>query len=115
MKKISTKSILKKIFKGKSDKQMTKKVKKKKVTKVKKVVKPKTKKVKKVAVKKTKKTLKKISNKSTKLKKVSKNTETPDETKVDNLRISKTNEVKPEIKKVKKQETEKRELRILHK
>ena len=91
---------------------MTKKVKKKKVTKVKKVVKPKTKKVKKVVVKKTKKVLKKIPNKSPKIKKVSKTTETPDEPKVDNLRISKTNEVKPEIKKVKKQETEKREFKI---
>ena len=112
MSKISTKSILKKIFKGKSDKEMTKKVKKKKVTKVKKVVKPKTKKVKKVVVKKAKKVLKKIPNKSPKIKKVSKSTETPDEPKVDNLRISKTNEVKPEIKKVKKQETEKREFKI---
>ena len=112
MSKISTKSILKKIFKGKSDKEMTKKVKKKKVTKVKKVVKPKTKKVKKVVVKKTKKVLKKILNKSSKIKKVSKTTETPDEPKIDNLRISKTNEVKPEIKKVKKQETEKREFKI---
>jgi CarD family transcriptional regulator len=112
MSKISTKSILKKIFKGKSDKIMTKKVKKKKVTKVKKVVKPKTKKVKKVVVKKAKKVLKKIPNKSPKIKKVSKTTETPDEPKVDNLRISKTNEVKPEIKKVKKQETEKREFKI---
>ena len=91
---------------------MTKKVKKKKVTKVKKVVKPKTKKVKKVAIKKTKKVLKKIPNKSAKIKKVSKTTDTPDEPKVDNLRISKTNEVKPEIKKVKKQETEKREFKI---
>ena len=112
MSKISTKSILKKIFKGKSDKEMTKKVKKKKVTKVKKVVKTKTKKVKKVVVKKAKKILKKIPNKSPKIKKVSKTTETPDEPKVDNLRISKTNEVKPEIKKVKKQETEKREFKI---
>ena len=112
MSKISTKSILKKIFKGKSDKEMTKKVKKKKVTKVKKVVKSKTKKVKKVVVKKTKKVSKKIPNKSPKIKKVSKTTETPDEPKVDNLRISKTNEVKPEIKKVKKQETEKREFKI---
>ena len=34
------------------------------------------------------------------------------EPKVDNLRISKTNEVKPEIKKVRKQETEKREYKI---
>ena len=112
MSKISTKSILKKIFKGKSDKEMTKKVKKKKVTKVKKVVKTKTKKVKKVVVKKAKKVLKKIPNKSPKIKKISKTTETPDEPKVDNLRISKTNEVKPEIKKVKKQETEKREFKI---
>ena len=91
---------------------MTKKVKKKKVTKVKKVVKPKTKKAKKVVVKKTKKVSKKIPNKSPKIKKVSKTTETPDEPKVDNLRISKTNEVKPEIKKVKKQETEKREYKV---
>ena len=105
------KNILKKIFKGKSDKEMTKKVKKKKVTKVKKVVKPKTKKVKKV-IKKTKKVSKKIPNKSPKIKKVSKTPKTPDEPKVDNLRISKTNEVKPEIKKVKKQETEKREFKI---
>ncbi|WP_440912920.1 CarD family transcriptional regulator [Candidatus Pelagibacter sp.] len=112
MSKISTKSILKKIFKGKSDKEMKKKVKKKKVTKVKKVVKPKTKKAKKAVVKKTKKVSKKIPNKSPKIKKVSKTTETPDEPKVDNLRISKTNEVKPEIKKVKKQETEKREFKI---
>ncbi|WP_440655206.1 CarD family transcriptional regulator [Candidatus Pelagibacter sp. HIMB1506] len=112
MSKISTKSILKKIFKGKSDKEMAKKVKKKKVTKVKKVVKSKTKKTKKVVVKKAKKVLKKIPNKSSKIKKVSKITETPDEPKVDNLRISKTNEVKPEIKKVKKQETEKREFKI---
>ena len=112
MSKISTKSILKKIFKGKSDKKMAKKVKKKKVAKVKKVLKPKTKKVKKVVVKKTKKVSKKIPNKSPKIKKVSKTTETPNEQKVDNLRISKTNEVKPEIKKVKKQETEKREFKI---
>ncbi len=109
MSKISTKSILKKIFKGKSDKEMKKKVKKKKVTKVKKVV---VKKTKKVVVKKTKKVSKKIPNKSPKIKKVPKTTETSDEPKVDNLRISKTNEVKPEIKKVKKQETEKREFKI---
>ena len=91
---------------------MAKKGKKKKVTKVKKVTKPKTKKVKKVVVKKIKKVSKKIPNKSPKIKKVSKTTETPDESKVDNLRISKSNEVKPEIKKVKKQETEKREFKI---
>ena len=112
MKKISTKSILKKIFKGKSEKEMAKKVKKKKVTKVKKVIKPKNKKSKKVLVKKTKKILKKIPNKTPKLKKISKTNETNNEQKVDNLRISKSNEVKPEIKKVKKQETEKREFKI---
>ncbi len=112
MRKISTKSILKKIFKGKSEKEMKKKVKKKKVTKVKKVAKPKTKKLKKVSAKKNKKVLKKIPNKSAKLKKVEKTTQRSDETKVDNLRISKTNEIKPEIKKVKKQETEKREFKI---
>ena len=69
MSKISTKNILKKIFKGKTDKKVKKKVSKKKVVKAKK-----TKKAKKI--------------------------------------ISKTNEVKPEIKKVKKQETEKREYKI---
>ena len=112
MKKISTKSILRKIFKGKSEKKMAKKVKKKKVTKVKKVVKPKNKKSKKVVVKKTKKILKKVPNKSHKLKKISKTNEKNNEPKVDNLRISKSNEIKPEIKKVKKQETEKREFKI---
>ncbi len=112
MNKISTKSILKKIFKSKSEKEMKKKVKKKKVAKVKKVIKPKTKKIKKVSLKKTKKVQKKVSSKSPKLKKITKNNETSDEPKVDNLRISKTNEVKPEIKKVKKQETEKREFKI---
>ena len=82
MSKISTKSILKKIFKGKSDKEMAKKVKKKKVTKDKKAVKP-----------KTKKDSKKIPNKSPKIKKVSKTIETKDEPKVDNFRISKTNKL----------------------
>ena len=93
MSKISTKNILKKIFKGKTDKKVKKKVSKKKVVKA----------------KKTKKTKKIISKK---IKKVVKITETTAEPKVDNLRISKTNEVKPEIKKVKKQETEKREYKI---
>ena len=109
MSKISTKNILKKIFKAKPIKKVKKKVTvKKKVGKTKKVTKDKIKKVKKVVVKKTKKISKKItpkpikSNKTTKL----------SETKVDNLRISKSNEVKPEIKKVKKQDTEKREYKI---
>ena len=108
MSKISTKNILKKIFKAKPIKKVKKKVTVKKVGKTKKVTKDKIKKVKKVVVKKTKKISKKItpkpikSNKTTKL----------SEPKVDNLRISKSNEVKPEIKKVKKQDTEKREYKI---
>ena len=108
MSKISTKNILKKIFKAKPIKKVKKKVTVKKVCKTKKVTKDKIKKVKKVVVKKTKKISKKItpkpikSNKTTKL----------SEPKVDNLRISKSNEVKPEIKKVKKQDTEKREYKI---
>ena len=108
MSKISTKNILKKIFKAKPIKKVKKKVTVKKVGKTKKVTKDKIKKVKKVVVKKTKKISKKItpkpikSNKTTKL----------SEPKVDNLRISKSNEVKPEIKKVKKQNTEKREYKI---
>jgi len=110
MKKISTKNILKKIFKGKSDYKVKKKVTKKKVTKVKKFVK--TKKIKKIVPKKTKKITKKILTKKTKNKKTSKNEETIAEPKIDNLRISKTNEVKPEIKKVKKQESEKREFKV---
>jgi len=108
MSKISTKNILKKIFKAKPIKKVKKKVTVKKVGKTKKVTKDKIKKVKKVVVKKTKKISKKItpkpikSNKTTKL----------SEPKVDNLRISKSNEVKPEIKKVRKQDTEKREYKI---
>ena len=111
MSKISTKNILKKIFKSKTEKKVKKKVAKKVI---KKVVKPKkVKKVaKKIAPKKTKKIINRTSSKITKIKKVSKKSETQEEAKVDNLRISKSNEVKPEIKKVKKQETEKREYKI---
>ena len=107
MSKISTKNILKKIFKSKTDKKVKKKVSKKKVVKAKKV-----KKAKKIISKKTKKVAKKVSPKLTKTKKNVKVEEKTAEPKVDNLRISKTNEVKPEIKKVKKQETEKREYKI---
>ena len=99
MSKISTKSILKKIFKTKSSKKVKKKVAKKPV------------KVKKVAIKKP--TSKKIIKpKITSIKKTVKPVEENVEIKTDNLRISKSNEVKPEIKKVKKQETEKREYKI---
>jgi CarD family transcriptional regulator len=67
---------------------------------------------KKVVAKKTKIASKKISPKVTKAKKIIKTAEIKEEAKVDNLRISKSNEVKPEIKKVKKQETEKRQYKI---
>ena len=101
MSKISTKNILKKIFKSKSEKKVKKKVNKDKAKKTKKVI-----------AKKKKKVSKKITPKITKAKKVIKVSKIKEETKVDNLRISKSNEVKPEIKKVKKQETEKREYKI---
>ena len=99
MSKISTKNILKKIFKTKSPKKVKKKVAKKPA------------KVKKVA--KKKQTITKIVKpKITAIKKSVKPVEENTEIKTDNLRISKSNEVKPEIKKVKKQETEKREYKI---
>ncbi len=106
MSKISTKNILKKIFNRKAEKKVKKKVAKKKVAKIK------QKKTKKIITKKIKKVSKKVPTKSIKPKTNKKTVSTPTETKVDNLRISKTNEVKPEIKKVKKQETEKREFKI---
>ena len=112
MSKISTKNILKKIFKAKPEKKVKKKTAAKKVSKTKKVTKNKIKKVKKVIIKKTKKVSKKITQKLTKSKKVIKASESKEETKLDNLRISKSNEIKPEILKVKKQETEKREYKI---
>ncbi len=110
MKKINTKNILKKIFKGKTTSKSKKKVSKKKVTKAKKNTK--SNKTKKIITKKTKKIIKKISPKIVKTKKKNKAVEPTPEPKVDNLRISKSNEIKPEIKKVKKQETEKREYKI---
>ena len=114
MSKISTKNILKKIYKAKPKKKVKKKVVVKKVTKAKKLVKEKAKKTKKVVTKKKTKVSKKISPKPKpiKIKKKAKVTGVKEEPKVDNLRISKSNEIKPEIKKVKKQETEKREYKI---
>ena len=97
MSKISLKNILKKTFKKKSNKKIKKKV-AKKYTKIKK----KTFKIKKKILKS-----KKIHTKK-QIKKDEKNSEIKSE----NLRISKGNEVKPEIKKVKKQATEKREYKI---
>ena len=99
MNKISLKNILKKTFK-KNKKKVTKKVAKKVTKKVTKEKKNLSQKIIKTKVKKpiSKKTAKKIENKS--------------EIKSDNLRIPKSNEIKPEIKKVKKQDTEKREYKI---
>ena len=94
MSKISLKNILKKTFKKKTSKKTKKKATKKKVVKVKKV--------KKILSKK------KVNKKVNKGKKI----EQPPEIKTDNLRISKNNELKPEIKKVKKQETEKKEYKV---
>ena len=86
MKKINLKNILKKTFKKK---------------KVKKSIKTKT--VKKKAVKKVLKKNKKIVKVSTKPLK---------EKKVENLRIPKNNEIKPEIKKIKKQDSAKKEYKV---
>jgi CarD family transcriptional regulator len=91
MKKISLKNILKKTFKSK-----VKKVKKIKIFKKKKVI------------KKVKKISKKISKKNLKPIKVVKAINVENK-KIDNLRIPKSNEQKPQIKKIKKQETEKKE------
>ena len=88
MKKINLKSILKKTFNKKVSKKAPKKVKK----------------IKKVELKKIKKIVKiKVQKKNkTKQKEAEKNV---------SLRISKQNELKPEIKKIKKQETEKKEFK----
>ena len=93
MKKINLKNILKKTFKKQ------KKVKKKVTKKTKNL----SKKSKKLITTKIKKPLNK--------KVVKKNLDKL-KPKVDNLRIPKSNEIKPEIKKVKKQDTEKREYKI---
>ena len=98
MKKISLKNILKKTFKKKS--KIKKKIIKKKAIKSK----PKI-------IKKIKKDIK-TKFKKTSLKKAQKSEKTSVDQKGENLRISKSNELKPEIKKVKKQETAKREYKI---
>ena len=95
MKKISLINTLKKTFNKKTKvKQKKKKVIKKKIKKV-------TKKKKKIDIQKVKKKSTKSTNK-----KIEKNTDT--ETNTNLLRIPKNNEQRPEIKKVKKQQTEKR-------
>ncbi len=95
------KNILKKILNNKKKKKVVKK----KVKKVKKVVKPK--KVSKIVK------LKKVSKELDK-KKIPKDLKKKDkvEVKTDPLRIPKNNEQKPEIKKVKKQDTEKRLFKV---
>jgi len=105
MRKINSTNILKKIFNKTSVKKNKKKTSSKlvKKTKIKKTVK------KTVSSKKTKVI------KSVKIKKNSKKKLIALEKVVpknDNLRISKNNEVKPEIKKIKKQNTEKREYKV---
>jgi len=118
MKKTSTTNILAKIFKKTPEKKVTQKAKVVKAAKVKVKQKTKAKVVKTATIKVKQKTKTKVV-KATKVK-VKKNLKTvakksvPEkvEIKNDNLRISKNNEVKPEIKKVKKQETEKREYKV---
>ena len=114
MKKISSTNILTKIFKKTPEKKVKKKSTPKTATKV----------IKKTNAKEVKKNISKKKPKSKATIKVKKNLKTTSKTstknlvpqkievKTDNLRISKSNEVKPEIKKVKKQETEKREYKI---
>ncbi len=99
MSKISLKSILKKTFKKNTKKKIKKNVTKKKIIKFKKL----PKKPKKIIQSKIKKKV---------TKKLTKKSEKNIEVKTDNLRISKSNEVKPEIKKVKKQESEKKEYKV---
>ena len=91
MSKISLKNILKKTFKNRSNKKAKKKAPKKKF--------------KKSSTKKTKRII--VKNKTAKL-----STTKKVEAKSDNLRIPKSNETKPEIKKIKKQSTEKREYKV---
>ena len=94
MSRISLRNILKKTFKKKIKKSVKKKVSKKKIIKVKKIK------------KKSQKIVK------SKIKEVPKKDSKKIEQKNDNLRIPKSNEIKPEIKKVKKQNTEKREYKV---
>jgi len=106
MKKTSTTNILAKIFKKTPEKKVKKKAKTKAVKTTKAKIKKNLKTTKTKVVKSTTKKIKKN------LKKVPKNS-APVKTEVtNNLRISKSNEVKPEIIKVKKQETEKREYKV---
>ena len=96
MSKINLKNILRKTF-NKKTKKKSNKITKKKVIKTKKVV-----------SKKYKKNIKKL-KKVKLIKSLPKKIDEKPNIKSDNLRIPKSNEAKPEIKKVKKQETAKKE------
>ncbi|MDC0569452.1 transcriptional regulator [Candidatus Pelagibacter sp.] len=110
MKKISSTNILTKIFKKNSAKKVKKKILKFSINKIKK---PKTKVVKtKPKVIKTKSNKVKKNLKKTPKISLKKSTPEKEDVKTNNLRISKSNETKPEIKKVKKQATEKREYKV---
>ena len=98
MNKISLKNILKKTFKKNSKKKVKKKLANKKLSK--------TKKTKKILKSKVLKNQKSVS------KKIVKNNAEKATVKTENLRIPKSNEVKPEIKKIKKQDTEKKEYKV---
>ena len=93
MRKINLKNILKKTFKTKSKKTKTIKVKKKTSKKINK----------KLNIKK---------HKNKKVAKIKKIASIKKEEKINNLRIPKNNDQKPEIKKIKKQETEKKEYKM---
>ena len=104
MKKINLKSILKKTFNKKLKIKNKKSVNKKKTAKTKKIIKSKIKKPKIIKKKKIIKTSQKV---------VKKKVDAPaEEIKSENIRIIRNNDQKPEIKKVKTQETEKREYKI---
>jgi len=108
MKKTSSTNILTKIFKRTSDKKVKKKTVAKAVKKNKGKVAKKN--ISKVKLKTPKTTINKIKKNLKSSTKIS----VPEKTEVknNNLRISKNNEVKPEIKKVKKQDTEKKEYKV---
>ena len=122
MKKTSTTNILAKIFKKTSEKKSKKKVTIKSVGKVIKKPKAKVKVAKKTnLIKKTKspkvKVVKTVKKANTKVKKVLKTgvknlAKEKIEEKTDNLRIPKNNEAKPEINKIKKQESEKKQYKV---
>ena len=111
MKKINLKSILKKTFNKKLKIKIKKSVNKKEAIKTKKIIKSKIKKPKIKKPKIIKKKIKKIIKTSQKIVK-KKVDNSKDEIKSENIRIIKNNDQKPEIKKIKTQETEKREYKI---